>query len=118
MYGLADVHVVTLGAPFVGIAIPTKCYVSMATARPVLFVGPERSETAEAIRDAKGGATIDPAHPGAPGKIAAQLRDWSASPGTANALGRQGRASVLEHYSRDASCRAIESVIRDHWGAR
>lgn len=118
VYGLADVHVVTLGAPFVGIAIPTKCYVSMATARPVLFVGPERSETAEAIRDANGGATIDPAHAGAPAKIAALLRDWSASPAAANALGRQGRASVLERYSRDANCRAIASVIRDHWGAR
>src|SRR6185437_14602141 len=58
VYGLADVHVVTLGAPFVGIAIPTKCYVSMATARPVLFIGPERSESAEAIRDADGGAIV------------------------------------------------------------
>jgi colanic acid biosynthesis glycosyl transferase WcaI len=118
VYGLADVHVVTLGAPFVGIAIPTKCYVSMATARPVLFIGPERSETADAIRDSDGGAIVDPAQPGASAKIAALLHEWSGDPATTERLGRHGRASVLERYSRDENCRAIESVIRDHWGAR
>jgi len=118
VYGLADVHVVTLGAPFVGIAIPTKCYVSMATAKPVLFIGPERSESAEAIRDADGGAIVDPAQPGAAAKIAALLHEWSVDPATTEKLGRQGRASVLERYSREGNCRAIESVIREHWGAR
>ena len=118
VYGLADVHVVTLGAPFVGIAIPTKAYVSMATARPVLFIGPERSETAEAICDADGGAVVDPAQSGAPAKIAALLHEWSGDPATTDRLGRQGRASVLERYSREGNCRAIESVIREHWGAR
>jgi glycosyltransferase involved in cell wall biosynthesis len=118
VYGLADVHVVTLGAPFVGIAIPTKCYVSMATARPVLFIGPEKSETAEVIRDANGGAIVDPAQSGAPATIAALLREWSGDPATVERLGRQGRASVLERYSREGNCRAIESVIREHWGAR
>lgn len=118
VYGLADVHVVTLGAPFVGIAIPTKCYVSMATARPVLFIGPEKSETAEAIRDANGGAIVDPAQPGASAKIAALLREWSGDPAKTERLGRQARASVLGRYSRERNCRAIESVIREHWGAR
>jgi glycosyltransferase involved in cell wall biosynthesis len=117
VYGLADVHVVTLGAPFVGIAIPTKCYVSMATARPVLFIGPERSETADAIRDAQGGAIVDPAQPGAASSIATLLREWSSDAATTERLGRQGRAAVLERYSRDANCRAIAAVIQRHWGA-
>jgi glycosyltransferase involved in cell wall biosynthesis len=115
VYGLADVHVVTLGAPFVGIAIPTKCYVSMATARPVLFVGPEKSETAEAIRDANGGAVIDPAIPDADARIAKQLRAWSDHPAEAAEIGARGRAHVLERYGRDANCRAIESIIRNYW---
>ncbi|MGH7621543.1 MAG: glycosyltransferase family 4 protein, partial [Gemmatimonadaceae bacterium] len=118
VYGLADVHVVTLGAPFVGIAIPTKCYVSMATARPVLFIGPERSESAEAIRDANGGAIVDPAQPEPSAKIAALLRAWSNDPAAIEKLGRQGRALVLERYSRIGNCRAIAGVIRQHWGAR
>ena len=117
VYGLADVHVVTLGAPFVGIAIPTKCYVSMATARPVLFIGPERSETAEAIRDAQGGAIVDPAQPGAASNIAKLLREWSVDAATTERLGRHGRAAVLERYSRDGNCRAIATVIQRHWGA-
>ena len=117
VYGLADVHLVTLGAPFVGIAIPTKCYVSMATARPVLFVGPERSETAEAIHDAEGGAVIDPALPHAADRIAQQLRAWSDDRAEVERVGAHGRAHVLEHFGREANCRAIESIISRHWSA-
>lgn len=115
VYGLADVHVVTLGAPFVGIAIPTKAYVSMATARPVLFVGPERSETADAIRDAEGGAVVDPAAPGAADRIATLLRAWSNDPAETERIGAQGRAHVLENFGRDAKCRAIGEIIDGHW---
>jgi glycosyltransferase involved in cell wall biosynthesis len=115
VYGLADVHVVTLGAPFVGIAIPTKCYVSMATARPVLFVGPERSETADAIRDANGGAVVDPALPDASTQIAALLSAWSDAPAECAAMGARGRAHVLEHFARDANCREMESIIGNQW---
>jgi colanic acid biosynthesis glycosyl transferase WcaI len=118
VYGLADVHVVTLGAPFVGIAIPTKCYVSMATARPVLFVGPERSETADAIRDANGGAVVDPAVPGASTRIASLLGEWSDDPAECAAIGARGRAHVLEHFARESNCRAIESIIGSQWSAR
>jgi putative colanic acid biosynthesis glycosyltransferase WcaI len=118
VYGLADVHVVTLGAPFVGIAIPTKCYVSMATARPVLFVGPERSETADAIRDADGGAVVDPALPDASARIASLLARWSDEPAECAAIGGRGRAHVLEHFARDANCRAIESIIAQEWSVQ
>ncbi|MEP7067524.1 MAG: glycosyltransferase family 4 protein, partial [Gemmatimonadota bacterium] len=117
VYGLADVHVVTLGAPFVGIAIPTKCYVSMATARPVLFVGPERSETADAIRSANGGAVVDPALPDADVRIAALLRAWSDNPAESAAIGERGRAHVLAHFGREANCRAIESIVSSYWGS-
>jgi colanic acid biosynthesis glycosyl transferase WcaI len=118
VYGLADVHVVTLGAPFVGIAIPTKCYVSMATARPVLFVGPERSETADAIRDADGGAVVDPLVPGADARIAALLRAWSSDPSQTTEIGARGRAHVLAHFARESNVRAIASIIESHWGAQ
>lgn len=118
VYGLADVHLVTLGAPFVGIAIPTKCYVSMATARPVLFVGPERSETADAIRDASGGAVVDPALPDASARIAELLGKWSDDPTECVAIGARGRAHVLEHFAREANCRAMTSIIATQWGAQ
>lgn len=117
VYGLADVHVVTLGAPFVGIAIPTKCYVSMATARPVLFVGPEKSESADAIRSSSGGAVVDPAVPGASARIASLLRAWSDDPAQSAEMGARARAYVLEHHDRDANCRAMESIIGERWTA-
>lgn len=117
VYGLADVHVVTLGAPFVGIAIPTKCYVSMATARPVLFVGPERCESADAIREAEGGVVVDPSNPGAVGRIVQQLGAWFDDPAEAERIGARGRAHVLEKFGLDANCRAIESIIMSHWAS-
>jgi colanic acid biosynthesis glycosyl transferase WcaI len=115
VYGLADVHVVTLGAPFVGIAIPTKGYVSMATARPVLFVGPEKSETADAIRASEGGAVVDPSLGDGAERIATLLREWSEDPAEVERIGAHGRAYVLENHSRDANCQAIESIISSHW---
>ncbi len=115
VYGLADVHVVTLGAPFVGIAIPTKAYVSMATARPVLFVGPEKSETASAILEGEGGAVVDPAAPRAAERIAELLRAWSDDPAETERIGAHGRAHVLENFGRDANCRAIGEIIDGHW---
>jgi colanic acid biosynthesis glycosyl transferase WcaI len=118
VYGLADVHLVTLGAPFVGIAITTKCYVSMATARPVLFVGPDRSESADAIRDADGGEVVDPALPNASSRIAALLARWSDDPAECATIGARGREHILEHFARDANCRAVTSIIADEWGAR
>ncbi len=43
----ADVHVVSLGEPMVGIVHPCKIYGAMAIARPVLFLGPAPSHIAD-----------------------------------------------------------------------
>jgi glycosyltransferase involved in cell wall biosynthesis len=39
----ADLHVVVMGDPFVGIVHPCKIYNIMSTGAPVLYIGPERS---------------------------------------------------------------------------
>jgi len=43
----ADVHVVSLGEPMVGIVHPCKIYGAMAVGRPVLFLGPAPSHIAD-----------------------------------------------------------------------
>jgi hypothetical protein len=84
----------------------------------VLFVGPERSETADAIRDTNGGEVVDPALPDASARIAALLASWSDDPAECIAIGARGREHVLEHFARDANCRAVTSIIANEWSAR
>jgi len=47
----ADVHVVSLGEPMVGIVHPCKIYGAMAVSRPVLFLGPEPSHIADLLKE-------------------------------------------------------------------
>ena len=48
----ADLQVVVLGDPFVGISHPCKVYNFLAAQRPFLYVGPDPSHIADLIRDA------------------------------------------------------------------
>jgi glycosyltransferase involved in cell wall biosynthesis len=45
----ADVHVVSLGDPMVGVVHPCKIYGAMAIARPVLYLGPQPSHIADLL---------------------------------------------------------------------
>lgn len=112
----ADAHLITLREPFAGIAVPGKLYGIMASGRPALFVGPERSESAEAIRDARCGVVIDPASdPDPAGRIVATLQGWAEDPAPALRMGAAGRAAFLAKYERLPNCRAFADVIRRTW---
>ena len=47
----ADVHLITLRDEFVGYVLPSKVYACVESARPVLFVGSERSDGHLLCRD-------------------------------------------------------------------
>ncbi len=111
--GLAvgDVHLISLGAPFVGVSVPGKLYGIMAAARPALFVGPADCESADTIRAADCGVVIDPASGFAPEKIVRALRAWCADPATARAAGARGRVAFESQYSAAPNCEAFERVL-------
>jgi glycosyltransferase involved in cell wall biosynthesis len=46
----ADLHVVVMGEPFVGIIHPCKIYNILAVAAPILFIGPQTSHVGEILR--------------------------------------------------------------------
>lgn len=114
---LADAHLISLRAPFVGISVPAKLYGVMSAARPALFVGPERCETADTIREGDCGAVIDPAAGDAAPAIVATLRGWRADAAARRAMGERGRALFLERYERAPNCAAFEDVLRARWSA-
>src|SRR5437899_12751310 len=55
-----DIHLVTLRAEMEGLSVPSKVYGIMAVGRPVVFIGPERSEVAALVRDAGCGVVFAP----------------------------------------------------------
>ncbi|MEO0649339.1 MAG: glycosyltransferase family 4 protein, partial [Planctomycetota bacterium] len=58
----ADLHFMSLRPEQTGVAVPGKLQGILAAGRPVLFVGAERCESADTIRDAGAGRTFVPGH--------------------------------------------------------
>lgn len=116
---VADVHLISLRQEFVGISVPSKLYGAMASARPIIFIGPRACETADAIRDARCGITVDPRSDGdvAAGKRLAEiLRGWADVRSVREELGARGRCAFLERYDHQLSCASFETVVRSVWG--
>lgn len=116
--GVADVHLISLRAEFVGISVPNKLFGVMAAARPGILIGPRRCESAETILATRCGAVIDPAHPGATELLVQTLRDWSDDPATPEALGRAGRTAFLRTFEKGLGCTQITRVLDMKWTAR
>jgi hypothetical protein len=115
---VADVHLISLRAPFVGISVPGKLYGIMASARPALFVGPKECESAETILRAHCGSVIDPAQPDAGAKLSDVLRDWSESPEGLAPMGALGRAAFERTYERGVNCEEFAGLVTRHFGRR
>jgi colanic acid biosynthesis glycosyl transferase WcaI len=118
LLGSADVHLASLRAPFAGISVPGKVYGAMAAGRPIVYVGPDMSEVADAVRDARCGVVIDPG--GGPPRaaaerIAAAIREWCADPVLADTIGARGHAAWRAAYTRDVNCAAWERILRSAW---
>jgi glycosyltransferase involved in cell wall biosynthesis len=108
---VGDVHLISLRPEFVGMAVPGKLYGIMAAGRPAIFIGPERSDSAETILKAGCGRVIDPLA-GTPGeKLAELLVRWAADPVEARAAGERGRASFLREYEREGNCARFATVL-------
>jgi glycosyltransferase involved in cell wall biosynthesis len=116
---LAHVHLISLRPEFVGVSVPSKLYGAMASGRPILFIGPGRCETADAIADARCGVTIDPTDGGDAGagrRIAEIIVSWADAPAVGAELGARGRCTFVERYDQQLSCAAFERVVRGAWG--
>jgi colanic acid biosynthesis glycosyl transferase WcaI len=111
----ADIHLASLRAPFAGIAVPGKVYGVMAAARPLIFVGPAASEPADAIRDARCGAVIDPSDGSAAERLVGTIRAWRDDPEAARAAGARGLAAYADRYRREPNCAAFARVLEAAW---
>ena len=115
---VGDAHLISLRSQFVGISVPGKLYGIMASGRPAIFVGPERSESGETVLEAGCGIVVDPSSQGAAARIVETVRGWKERPETAAAMGARGREAFLSSYERQACCERWGAVIDGEWGAR
>ncbi len=89
-----DIHLVTLRAEMEGLSVPSKVYGIMAVGRPVVFIGPEKSEVAALVRDAGCGEVFAP---GESEKAAQAILDLARDCHRRERLGLAGRR-YFEHF--------------------
>jgi len=98
----ADVHVVSLGPEMVGIVHPCKVYGAMATARPILFLGPDQSHVSDMMQEADFGWHVR--HGDVEGAIAALREVLSSNPDDLAQKGRRAQTLIARSRTRDVSC--------------
>jgi colanic acid biosynthesis glycosyl transferase WcaI len=108
MYSAADVLLLNQKAAVVESVIPSKLLTYMAAGRPVLAAVSNKSETARYVERAKCGRIIHSEDPMALVAAALSLR----ADGTLQEkLGSNGRAYVLEHFTKDKILREYELLF-------
>lgn len=107
----ADVHVVSLGESMVGIVHPCKVYGAMATARPVLFLGPEESHVSDMMREADFGWHVR--HGDVEAAVAAIQDILDSGADRLRVKGERAQALITRSRTRRVSCeRMCEEIER------
>lgn len=89
----ARVHLITMSPGWEGIVVPSKLHGCIRTGRPVLFVGPENSDTASQIRAHDWGSVLPPGVSGE--DVASAIVELAARP-TKAVRSQQGAAEIAE----------------------
>ncbi len=94
----ADLHVVALGDPMVGIIHPCKIYGAMAVGRPVLLLGPQPSHAADLIEKHEIGWQV--AHGNVDGMVETLKAIVSTAPDRLAEMGQRALHAARETYSK------------------
>ncbi|MHC4894177.1 MAG: glycosyltransferase family 4 protein [Planctomycetota bacterium] len=106
----ADIHFMSLRPEQTGVAVPGKLQGILAAGRPVLFVGAERCESADTIRDADAGRTFVP---GQSNELADAILALAADEPERRRLGQSARAAFLTHFERAVACEQWRRLLEE-----
>jgi colanic acid biosynthesis glycosyl transferase WcaI len=98
----ADVHVVSLGEPMVGIIHPCKIYGAMTAGKPILFLGPRPSHISDLLE--KHGIGLQVSHGDRAGALKAIETFRAMSPGQLAAMGELARKVLDESLNQKLLC--------------
>lgn len=93
----ASVSLVTERPEVVGLLVPSKTYSFLASARPIIYLGPKDSDAAEIVRQAGAGFVIEPDDVDTLIRVIERLRS---NPAEASAMGARGRKIAVATYDR------------------
>ncbi len=112
---LGSVHLLTLRNEAAGVAVPGKLYGVMAAGRPIVVVGPGRSEPAETTLDERVGHVIDTQTDEATlaDRLEETILGLAADPEACAQMGRRARAAFLARYEAEVACDQWAEVLWD-----
>lgn len=104
----ADAHFLSLREEQAGIAVPGKLYGAMASGRPVLFVGPQRCESADTLRESGGGYAL---RCGEALALSEAILTLAEDPRRCRDLGRRARLGFERRFDRPVCLAAWAELI-------
>jgi glycosyltransferase involved in cell wall biosynthesis len=107
---MADAHLISMRPEMTGIVVPGKLYGVMAAGRPSVFVGPPHCESADTIRAAGCGVTVDR---GDVDGVVAALTRLAGDPELSRRMGERGRSAFLAGYERKLCCERWADLLAD-----
>lgn len=105
----ADVHLVTVGEPMVGIVHPSKVYGALAVGRPILLVGPRESHVGELLSHHDVGWQVDHGDVEGAERILRAIADMPQE--RLAAMGGRARALVASRLSKAELCGRFCDVL-------
>ena len=112
---LADVHLLSLRPEVAGMAVPSKLYDSMMSARPAVMVGPTSSETAHTIQEGEFGFVIDPTNRSPEAvteRLVESIETLYERPDLRREMGQRGAALYIRGYAQEVVCRKWSRFLR------
>lgn len=103
-----DIHVICQKLGTEGLLVPSKVYGTLATGRPILFIGPEESEIGRIVRDGACGFIVQPGAVDRAKEVIAQLTD---SADLREEMGTRARAYYESHFGRKRSVSRIIDIL-------
>jgi colanic acid biosynthesis glycosyl transferase WcaI len=107
---MADAHLISMRPEMTGIVVPGKLYGVMAAGRPAVFVGPRHCETADTIRTAGCGITVDR---GDVDGLVDALTRLAADPSLARWMGERGRSAFLAGHEQRLCCAQWRDLLAE-----
>jgi colanic acid biosynthesis glycosyl transferase WcaI len=107
----ADVHLVAMGAPMVGIVHPSKIYSAMAVGRAILALGPRGSHIADLVHEHRIGWHVEHGAVGA--AVAALQAIASVETSFLAQLGERARRAIAQHYDQAQLIARFCGILED-----
>lgn len=106
----ADLTVVSLKSAAALASVPSKIYKQMAAGRPILAIAEPGTELTRLLAHSQCGVAV---RPDDVERLAAVIRSLSRQPRQLEEMGRNGRAYVEKHHSREICVPIIEQVLSE-----